>query len=451
MGPSKHHIPIILLFLFAALVTPAALALASSHSDSAKQGEIYQELDTLGEVLEIVRADYVEKPDDSKLIKAAIEGLLTSLDPHSDYLDPDEFRDMRARDRGKFGGVGFSLTMRNRLVSVDSCTQDMPADKAGIRQGDFITAVDGKDVHDLTLEEVSARIRGPVNSPITLTIVRKGVDDPFDIKLVRAEIDINPVLYGAEDNVGYIRITIFNEQTTIKLEEAVKNLKEEIGPRLKGYIIDLRNNPGGLLDEAISVADEFLDQGAIVVTRGRELNQMQRSYAHPGDVTDGARMVLLINGGSASASEIVAGALQDHHRAIIVGTRSFGKGSVQKLIPLSNHGALKLTTARYYTPSGRSIQAKGIDPDKVVEEQLPDKNVNSAQAMLNEASLRGHLKGEGEDRYGKLEEGSGSSSYLNPEAAEDSQLQYALDLLRGRRLLDTEVRKAEGNRESHEQ
>ena len=204
-------------------------------------------------------------------------------------------------------------------------------------------------------------------------------------------------------------------------------------------------------DEAISVADEFLDQGTIVIIRGRELNQMQRSYAHRGDVTDGARMVLLINGGSASASEIVAGALKDHHRAIIVGTRSFGKGSVQKLIPLSNHGALKLTTARYYTPSGRSIQAKGIDPDEVVEEQLPDKNVNSAQAMLNEASLRGHLKGEGEDRYGKLEEGSGSSSYLNPEEAEDTQLQYALDLLRGSKLLDTEVRKAEGNKESHEQ
>jgi len=450
MGQSKHHIPIILLFLFAALVTPAALALAPSHSDSAKQGEIYQELDVFGEVLEIVRADYVEKPDDSKLIKAAVKGLLTSLDPHSDYLDPYEFRDMRARDRGMFGGVGFSLTMRNRLVSVVSCTQNMPADKAGIRRGDFITAVDGKDAHDLTLEEVSARIRGPMNSPITLTIVRKGVDDPFEIKLVRAEIDINPVRYGAEDNVGYIWITTFNEQTTIKLEEAVKRLKEEIGPRLKGYIIDLRNNPGGLFDEAISVADEFLDQGAIVITRGRELNQMERSYAHPGDVTDGAKIVLLINGGSASASEIVAGALQDHHRAIIVGTRSFGKGSVQKLIPLTNRGALKLTTARYYTPSGRSIQAKGIDPDEVVEEQLPDKNVNSARAMLNEASLRGHLKGEGEDKYGKLEEGSGSSSYLNPEEAEDTQLQYALDLLRGSRFLDTEVRKAEG-KESHEQ
>ncbi len=451
MGQSKHHIPIILLFLFAVLVTPAALALASSHSDSAKQGDIYQELDVLGEVLEIVRADYVEKPDDAKLVKAAIKGLLTSLDPHSDYLDPYEFRDMRAHDRGMFGGVGFSLTTRNRLVIVVSCTQNMPADKAGIRRGDFVTAVDGKDVHDLTLEELSARIRGPLNSPITLTIVRKGVDDPFDIKLVRAEIDINPVRYGAEDNVGYIWITTFNEKTTIKLEEAVRHLKEEIGPRLKGYIIDLRNNAGGLFDEAISVADEFLDQGAIVITRGREPNQMQRSYAHPGDITNGAKMVLLINGGSASASEIVAGALQDHHRATIVGTRSFGKGSVQKLIPLTNHGALKLTTARYYTPSGRSIQAKGIDPDEVVEERLPNKNVNSAQAVLNEASLRGHLKGEGEDKYGKLEEGSGSPSYLNPEEAEDTQLQYALDLLRGNTPLDTEVRKAEGDKASHEQ
>ena len=247
--------------------------------------------------------------------------------------------------------------------------------------GDLITALDKEQIHGLTLQEAVEKMRGPVNSPITLTIVRKGVDDPFDVKVMRDVIHINPVKYNAEGNdVGYIRITTFNEQTTANLQKAIEDLKKQLGPKLKGYIIDLRNNPGGLLDQAISVSDAFLDQGAIVLTTGRNLEETQRSNARPGDITDGKKIVVLINGGSASASEIVAGALQDHHRATILGTRSFGKGSVQTIIPLGSNGALRLTTARYYTPSGRSIQAKGIEPEVVVEEELPDDLKKKADA-----------------------------------------------------------------------
>jgi carboxyl-terminal processing protease len=299
-----------------------------------------------------------------------------------------------------------------------------------------------------------------VNSSITLTVVRKGVDDPFDVKVTRDEIHINPVKYNAEDDVGYIRITTFNEQTTANLQKAIEDLKKEIGPKLKGYIIDLRNNPGGLLDQAISVSDAFLDQGAIVLTKGRNLEETQRSNARPGDLTDGQKLVVLINGGSASASEIVAGALQDHHRATVLGTRSFGKGSVQTIIPMGSNGALRLTTARYYTPSGRSIQAKGIEPDVVVEEELPPdlKDKAAAQSTRGEANLRGHLKiegaskdpnskdGDGKDADGKDEEESGSSAYVAPDKDKDTQLQYGLDLLRGIKSVDTEAKKkAEAN------
>jgi len=287
------------------------------------------------------------------------------------------------------------------------------------------------------------KMRGPVNSPITLTIVRKGVEDPFEVKVVRDMIHINPVKYNAEgEDVGYIRVTTFNEQTTENLQKAVEDLKKELGPNLKGYVIDLRNNPGGLLDQAISVSDAFLDQGAIVLTRGRNLEETQRSNARQGDITDGAKLVVLINGGSASASEIVAGALQDHQRATVIGTRSFGKGSVQTIIPLGSNGALRLTTARYYTPSGRSIQAKGIDPEIIVEEELPEelKKKQEIQGTRGEANLRGHLKGEEE------EEESGSSSYVPQDKEKDTQLNYALDLLRGIKSVDTESKKkAEAN------
>jgi carboxyl-terminal processing protease len=427
------------------------VSLARSQSASAANSEIYRQLDLFGEVLERVRSDYVEKPEDPKLIEAAINGMLTALDPHSAYLNPKHFRDMQVQTRGEFGGLGIEVTMENGVVKVVSPIEDTPAAKAGLMSGDFITALDKEQIQGLTLQEAVEKMRGPVNSPITLTIVRKGVEDPFEVKVVRDVIHINPVKYNAEgDDVGYIRVTTFNEQTTANLQKAIEDLKKELGPKLKGYIVDLRNNPGGLLDQAISVSDAFLDQGAIVLTRGRNLEETQRSNARPGDLTDGAKMVVLINGGSASASEIVAGALQDHHRATIVGTRSFGKGSVQTIIPLGSNGALRLTTARYYTPSGRSIQAKGIEPEVVVEEELPDdlKQKADVEGARGEANLRGHLKGEGEDEDSAAdsEEESGSSSYVPPEKDKDTQLQFALDLLRGIKSVDTEAKKkAEAN------
>ena len=429
------------------------VSLARSQSASAANSEIYRQLDLFGEVLERVRSDYVEKPDDAKLIEAAINGMLTALDPHSSYLNPKHFRDMQVQTRGEFGGLGIEVTMENGVVKVVSPIEDTPAAKAGLMSGDLITRLDKEQILGLTLQEAVEKMRGPVNAPITLTIVRKGVDDPFDVKVTRDVIHINPVKYNAEgDDVGYIRVTTFNEQTTANLQKAVEDLKQQLGPKLKGYVIDLRNNPGGLLDQAISVSDAFLDEGAIVLTRGRNIEETQRSNARPGDITDGQKLVVLINGGSASASEIVAGALQDHHRATIVGTRSFGKGSVQTIIPLGSNGALRLTTARYYTPSGRSIQAKGIEPEAVVEEELPDdlKAKADLQNTKGEANLRGHLKGEGEEEgakgEGNDEEESGSSSYVAPEEDKDTQLQYALDILRGIKSVDTDAKKkAEAN------
>jgi len=436
-----------------ALVVLAVLAagstmvgLARSQSASAANSEIYKQLDLFGEVLERVRGDYVERPEDAKLIESAINGMLAALDPHSAYLNPKHFRDMQVQTRGEFGGLGIEVTMENGVVKVVSPIEDTPAARAGLLSGDLITHLDKEQILGLTLQEAVEKMRGPVNAPITLTIVRKGVDDPFEVKVVRDIIHINPVRYNAEgDDVGYVRITTFNEQTTEKLEQAVKDLKKELGGELKGYIIDLRNNPGGLLDQAISVSDAFLDKGAIVLTRGRNLEETQRSNARQGDITDGEKIVVLINGGSASASEIVAGALQDHNRATVIGTRSFGKGSVQTIIPLGSNGALRLTTARYYTPSGRSIQAKGIDPLVVVEEELPDeiKKKQEIQGTRGEANLRGHLKGELEDEE---EEQSGSSSYVPEDKTKDTQLNYALDLLRGIKSVDTVAKqKAEAN------
>ena len=431
------------------------VSLARSQSASAANSEIYRQLDLFGEVLERVRSDYVEKPDDAKLIEAAINGMLTALDPHSSYLNPKHFRDMQVQTRGEFGGLGIEVTMENGVVKVVSPIEDTPAAKAGLMSGDLITRLDKEQILGLTLQEAVEKMRGPVNAPITLTIVRKGVDDPFDVKVTRDVIHINPVKYNAEgDDVGYIRITTFNEQTTANLQKAVEDLKQQLGPKLKGYVIDLRNNPGGLLDQAISVSDAFLDEGAIVLTRGRNIEETQRSNARPGDITDGQKLVVLINGGSASASEIVAGALQDHHRATIVGTRSFGKGSVQTIIPLGSNGALRLTTARYYTPSGRSIQAKGIDPDIVVEEEVPDdlKAKLAGHKTIGEASLRGHLKNP-DDKTTQAgngpEETPGSSAYVPKEAEKDTQLQYALSFLRGT-ATDARTAGDPGNRRSGE-
>jgi carboxyl-terminal processing protease len=426
------------------------VSLARSQSASAANSEIYRQLDLFGEVLERVRSDYVEKPDDAKLIEAAINGMLTALDPHSAYLNPKHFRDMQVQTRGEFGGLGIEVTMENGVVKVVSPIEDTPAARAGLMSGDLITHLNKEQILGLTLQEAVEKMRGPVNSPITLTVVRKGVDDPFDVKVVRDVIHINPVKYDVEGgDIGYIRITTFNEQTTANLQKAIEDLKKQLGPNLKGYVIDLRNNPGGLLDQAISVSDAFLDQGSIVLTRGRNLEETQRSNARAGDLADGKQLVVLINGGSASASEIVAGALQDHHRATIVGTRSFGKGSVQTIIPLGSNGALRLTTARYYTPSGRSIQAKGIEPEAVVEEELPDdlKQKAEAQNTRGEANLRGHLKGDDEADNAKADqEESGSSSYVSPDKAKDTQLNYAIDLLHGIKSVDSEAKKkAEAN------
>ena len=421
------------LLLVLALLTVGStiVSVARNRTISTTNSELYRQLNLFGEVLERVRSDYVEKPDDSKLIETAINGMLMSLDPHSYYLNPRELREMQVQASGEFGGIGLEVTMQDGVIKVVSPIDGTPAARAGLQSGDLITSLDKKQVLGLTLQEAVDKMRGPPRAPITLTIVRKGLDHPIDMKLIRSVIHIIPVKYQAEDDVGYVYITSFNEQTTADLQKAVKSLKKQIGPKLNGYIIDLRDDPGGLLDQAIGVADAFLDQGTIVITKGRE--EMQRSDASPGDITDGKKLVVLINGGSASAAEIVAGALQDHHRATLVGTRSFGKGSVQTIIPLGSNGALMLTTARYYTPSGRSIQAKGIEPDAVVEEGLPEDMNKAPKNMEGEANLRGHLRSEGNNS----QEENGSSSYVSPDQNKDTQLQYALELMRGIRSVHT--------------
>jgi carboxyl-terminal processing protease len=431
------------LWALAALAVLAAgsmmAGLAWSEPASDPNSDLYSQLNLFGEVLSRVRSDYVEKPDDQKLVEDAIRGMLMALDPHSTYLTGKEFRDMQVQTKGEFGGLGIEVTMENGMIKVVSPIEDTPAAKAGLLSGDLITALDKEPIEGLTLEEAVEKMRGPVNAPITLTIMRKGVDSPFDVKMVRDVIRIKPVKYEPDGDVGYIHITSFNEQTTADLERAVGDLKKTIGQKLKGYIIDLRNDPGGLLDQAISVSDAFLDQGAIVLTKGRNEEETQRANARPGDITGGKRVVVLINGGSASASEIVAGALQDHHRAILVGTRSFGKGSVQTIIPLSGGGALRLTTARYYTPSGRSIQAKGIEPEVKVEEELPKDLNKDVAAAVGEASLRGHLKNPNDEA--EADEVDGSSSYVPEDKTKDTQLNYALDLLHGIKSVDTSADK----------
>ena len=406
------------------ITQPRALLVGSAAR--AAVSDTYRELNLFGDVFERVRADYVEKPDDSKLVESAINGMLAGLDPHSSYMDPKSFRDMQVQTRGEFGGLGIEVTMEDGLVKVVAPIDDTPAAKAGVMANDVITHLDDEAVQGLTLNQAVDKMRGPVNTKIKLTIMRKGADKPIEVSIVRDIIRVKSVRWHPEGgDVGYIRITQFNEQTTDGLKQAINDLNAQLGAdKIKGYVVDLRNNPGGLLDQAISVSDTFLEKGEIVSTRGRNPEETQRFNARPGDMTKGKPVIVLINGGSASASEIVAGALQDHKRATLIGTRSFGKGSVQTIIPLgAGNGALRLTTARYYTPSGRSIQAKGISPDIEVLQDVPD-NLKAQTDSKGEASLRGHLKAEGAEE-------TGSQSYVPPNESDDKAIKMALDLLRG--------------------
>jgi len=421
-----------LIFLGAVAGAVATLLLTQPHSmligsvARAAASDTYRELNLFGDVFERVRADYVEKPDDSKLVESAINGMLAGLDPHSSYMDPNSFRDMQVQTRGEFGGLGIEVTMEDGLVKVVAPIDDTPAAKAGVMANDIIVKLDDEQVQGLTLNQAVDKMRGAVNTKIKLTIMRKGADKPIEVTIVRDVIRVKSVRSHVEgDDVGYIRISQFNEQTTDGLKQAINDLNSQLGAdKIKGYVVDLRNNPGGLLDQAISVSDTFLEKGEIVSTRGRNPEETQRFNARPGDMTKGKPLIVLINGGSASASEIVAGALQDHKRATLVGTRSFGKGSVQTIIPLgAGNGALRLTTARYFTPSGRSIQAKGITPDIEVLQDVPN-DLKDRTDSKGEASLRGHLKAEGSEE-------TGSQSYVPPDEKDDKALTMALDLLRG--------------------
>jgi carboxyl-terminal processing protease len=400
-------------------VFPAGTARAAAS-------DTYRNLNLFGDVFEKIRSDYVERPDEQKLVEAAINGMLGSLDPHSSYMDAKSFRDMQVQTRGEFGGLGIEVTQEDGLIKVVTPIDDTPASRAGIMSGDIITAIDGENVQGLSLNQAVDKMRGAPDTSVTLKILRGSNKEPQDFKLARAVIQIKSVREHQEgDDIGYIRITQFNEQTFEGVRAAIQKFQNDIpAAKFKGYILDLRNNPGGLLDQSINVVNCFLDRGEIVSTRGRNADETMRYNAHPGDLSKGKPVVVLINGGSASASEIVAGALQDHKRATILGTRSFGKGSVQTIIPLGqNSGAVRLTTARYYTPSGRSIQAKGIDPDVTVLQDVPD-DLKGKDDTKGEASLRGHLKN-GEDEKG------GSQAFVPTDAKNDKQLIAAGDILRG--------------------
>lgn len=386
----------------------------------------YKELSIFGDVFERVRAQYVTPPDEAKLVENAINGMLTSLDPHSTYMNAKDAADMQTQTRGEFGGIGIEVTMEDDLVKVITPIDDTPGAKAGILAGDFISEINGESVRGLKLEEAVDKMRGEVNTPIKLMILRKGADKPIELSIVREIIPIRAVKSRVEGDVGYLRVISFTEKTYDDLEAAIEKIRKDVpADKLKGFVLDLRLNPGGLLDQAIYVSDAFLERGEVVSTRSRDPEDTRRFNASAGDLTDGMPLVVLINGGSASASEIVAGALQDLKRATVLGTRSFGKGSVQTIIPMGGKGALRLTTALYYTPSGNSIQGTGIEPDIKVEQPLPEELQGKVRAE-GESALKGHIKGQNEN-----DEGSGSVAYVPPEAKDDIQLNYALDLLRG--------------------
>ncbi|WP_425053106.1 S41 family peptidase [Psychromarinibacter sp. S121] len=415
----------------------------------AQEGErdnsVYEQLDLFGDIFERIRAQYVEEVDEGELIEAAINGMLTSLDPHSSYLSPDDAADMRVQTRGEFGGLGIEVTQEEGFVKVVSPIDDTPADDAGIEAGDFITHVDGESVLGLTLDEAVEMMRGPVGSEIIITVVREGTEEPFDVSIIRDTIKLTAVRTRVEGKTVVMRVSTFNDQTYPNLESGLMEAVEELGgfENVDGFVLDLRNNPGGLLTQAIKVSDAFLNAGEIVSTRGRDPQDGERYNATPGDLAEGLPMVVLINGGSASASEIVAGALQDHRRAIVVGTKSFGKGSVQTVMPLRGDGAMRLTTARYYTPSGRSIQALGVSPDIVVaqppsrpEEETSEED--TARPLRSEADLRGALDNDSltEDERRQIEEEQARAEASAELREEDFQLSYAIDLLHGLAAID---------------
>ncbi len=421
----------------AILTTQVAAPLLAQ--DSGRGTTVYEQLDLFGDVFERIRAQYVEQVDSKELIEAAIDGMLSSLDPHSSYLSADDAAAMRVQTRGSFGGLGIEVTQEEGFVRVVTPMDGTPADKAGMESGDFITHVDGESLLGLTLDDAVDMLRGPIGSEIIVTVVREGVDEPFDVSIIRDTIKLTAATARTVGDTVVLRVTTFNDQTTPNLTETLKREVEALGgiDKVAGFVLDLRNNPGGLLDEAISVSDAFLESGEIVSTRGRVAAESERWNASAGDLTDGKPLVVLINGGSASASEIVAGALQDHRRGVVVGTKSFGKGSVQTVMPLPSNGAMRLTTSRYYTPSGRSIQALGVSPDIVVEQprRKPDVPEDEEQArnQRSEADLRGSLNNDSltEDERRQIELERDVAEDTAKLRAEDFQLSYAVDLIRG--------------------
>jgi carboxyl-terminal processing protease len=436
--------------VMAALGGTLAGAIAASQmagplmaQEAAPESNLFEQLDLFGDIFERIRGQYVEDVDSKKLIEAAINGMLTSLDPHSSYLNAEDAADMNTQTRGEFGGLGIEVTQEEGFVKVISPMDGTPAAKAGILSGDFITHVDGVSVQGITLDEAVDKMRGEVGTDIVITVVREDVAEPFDLTLTRETIKITAVRSRVVGNVAVLRITTFSDQTYSGLEAELAKSVEEIGgmEKVTGFVIDLRNNPGGLLKQSILVSDAFLEKGEIVSTRGREAADSTRENATPGDLAMGKPIVVLINGGSASASEIVAGALQDHRRAIVVGTKSFGKGSVQTLVPLKDGGQMRLTTSRYYTPSGRSIQSLGVMPDIVVNQPPVDPEVEGLEAQAaeeadnqrSEADLRGAISNDSmsEDEIKLLEEERARTEEAAKLRDEDYQLAYAVDILRG--------------------
>ena len=415
----------------------AAPVLAQSSSE---RSSVYEQLDLFGDIFERIRSQYVEEVDEAELIEAAINGMLTSLDPHSSYMSPKAAADMRVQTRGEFGGLGIEVTQQDGFVKVVSPIDGTPADAAGIEAGDFITHVDGETVLGLTLNQAVEMMRGPVGSEIIITVVREGEDEPFDVSIIRDTIKLTAVRSRVEGSSVVLRITTFNDQTYPNLSDGIAKQVEELGgiDNVNGFVLDLRNNPGGLLSQAIRVSDAFLEKGEIVSTRGRDPQDGDRYNASPDDMAEGKPIVVLINGGSASASEIVAGALQDHRRAVVVGTRSFGKGSVQTVMPLGGDGAMRLTTARYYTPSGRSIQALGVSPDIIVEQPRREDNEEAEDEdgisqRRSEADLRGSLLNDSlsDEEIEQIEADQAEAEMAAKLRNDDFQLSYAIDLLKG--------------------